>query len=194
MLSKLLPAQLKPGAFALMVVMAATRIHHYGGPVSLPDASVAVFFLSGLWFGGITLFVALLVEAAVLDYIAIGHLGVSGYCVSPAYVFLIATYGAVWFGGQYCKRFTGHNASHLAIKFAILIASVSMGFLISNGSFYLLSGRYPDSNWAEYINRVMMYYPPYLKYAVVYVLGIYGVSRLFKLLAATATEKESPKA
>lgn len=194
MLSKLLPAQLKPGAFALMLLMAATRIHHYGGPVSLPDASVAIFFLSGLWFGGITLFVALLVEAAVLDYIAIGHLGVSGYCVSPAYVFLIATYGAVWFGGQFCKRLSDSKASHLAAKFGILVASVSLGFLISNGSFYLLSGKYPDNNWAEYITRVMMYYPPYLKYALIYVVGIYSVSRLFKLLAAAATEKELPKA
>ncbi len=193
MLSKLLPSQLKPGAFALMVVMAATRIHHFGDTISLPDASLAVFFLGGLWFGGLSLFAALLIEAGLLDYIAISHFGVSDYCVSPAYVFLIPTYAALWFGGRYCARFSDRQSSHLALQFAVLIASVSLAFLISNGSFYLLSGRYPDNNWSEYISRVMMYFPPYLTYAVVYAVSLFGISRLFKQFA-TAAEGKLPNA
>lgn len=194
MLSKLLPAQLKPGAFALMLVMAATRMHHFGDVISLPDASRAVFFLAGLWFGGLTLFIALLLEAGLLDYIAITHLGVSDYCVSPAYVFLIPCYAALWYGGQYCKRFSDRQLPHLAIQFGILVVSVSVAFLISNGSFYLLSGRYPDNNWAEYTSRVMMYYPPYLKYTLIYSIGLFGLVQLFKQLAAMVSAKELPKA
>lgn len=192
MLSKLLPAQLKPGAFVLMVVMAATRIHHFGDTILLPDASLAVFFLGGLWFGGIALFVALLIEAGLLDYIAISHFGVSDYCVSPAYAFLIPAYAALWFGGRYCQRLSERKASHMALQFVILLSSVSVAFLISNGSFYLLSGRYPDSNWAEYISRVMMYYPPYLKYAVIYAVSIYGLTRLFRQLKSSLKEQELP--
>ncbi|WP_305910047.1 hypothetical protein Q9L42_002275 [Methylomarinum sp. Ch1-1] len=194
MLSKLLPAQLKPGAFALMVVMAATRIHHFGDTVSLPDASLAVFFLGGLWFGGITLFIALLLEAGLLDYVAISHFGVSDYCVSPAYVFLIPCYAALWFGGRYCKQFSDRKASHLALHFGILVASVSVAFLISNGSFYLLSGRYPDNNWVEYSSRVMMYYPPYLKYTLIYSAGLFGLVQFFKQLTTSTPESELPKA
>ena len=186
MLNTLLPAQLKPGAFALMIIMAATRIHHFGDAISLPDASVAAFFLGGLWYGGMTLFCALLLEAGLLDYVAIGHFGVSDYCVSAAYVFLIPTYAAVWFGGRFCSRFSNQNGSHLAIQLAILLGSVSLAFLISNGSFYLLSGRYAGNNWAEYTTGFLTYYPPYLKFAVIYAVSIYGLSRLFKQLAVSA--------
>ena len=44
------------GAIALMLLMAATRSSHIGTPFQLPDASLAVFFLAGLWFGGLRFF------------------------------------------------------------------------------------------------------------------------------------------
>ena len=189
MLNKILPAQLKPGAFALMALMAATRFHHFGDIISLPDASLAVFFLGGLWFGGLALFIALLVEAGLIDYLAITQFGVSDFCISQAYVFLIPTYAAVWFGGRYSRTF-----SHQVSQFASLVVSVSLAFLISNGSFYLLSGRYPDSSWAEYTARFMRYYPPYLQYTVIYVVAIYALTQLYKQATALAAEKQLPKA
>lgn len=182
-----------PGVIILMVLMAATRFHHFGDTISLPDASLAVFFLSGLWFGGMPLFVILLLEAGLIDYVAINQFSVSDFCVSPAYVFLIPTYAAVWFGGRISSTFSGHKLTDLAAKIMLLVVSISLAFLISNGSFYVLSDKYPDSDWIEYTTRFMQYYPPYLQYSLFYGVMIYGLKLLVQQITGLNSEAEVPK-
>lgn len=177
------------GALALMALMAATRFHHFGDSLSLPDASLAVFFLAGFWFGGLRLFIALLIEAAAIDYFAITRFGVSDFCISPAYVFLIPTYASVWFAGHVCKQFSSWSMPHLLQQFALLLAGVTMAFIISNGSFYLLSDKYPAGDWAEYLSRFMQYYPSYLGYAVFYVVSIIAATRLYKLVRSSSEQQ-----
>ena len=189
--SKSLPIQ--PGAIALMILMAATRFHHFGDAISLPDASLAVFFLAGLWFGGIALFATLVLEAGLIDYIAITQFSVSDFCISPAYVFLIPAYAAVWFGGRVSASFSSQSFSHLAVKFMLLIIGISVAFLISNGSFYLLSDKYPDTSWAEYTSRFMQYFPSYLKYSTFYVVLIYALTQLVRQITLLNSGTESPK-
>ncbi len=180
----------KPGAVALMVLMAATRFHHFGTPFALPDASLAVFFFAGLWVGGRYLFAALLLEAGLIDYLAITKLGVSDFCVSKAYLFLVASYGAMWLGGKWCRQFDRLTLAPAAQEFAALVVSTSIAFLFSNGSFYWLSGRYPEGSWAQYIERVAMYYPPYLTSTLIYGVVIFGlVSAVKSLLAAKVTHE-----
>lgn len=174
----------QPGAIALMSLMAATRFHHFGTPFALPDASLAVFFLGGLWFGGLTLFVGMLVEAGLIDYLAITRFNVSDFCISQAYMFLIPTYAAMWFGGKWCAKFKTLALSGLMQQFGALVISTTAAFLISNGSFYLLSGRYPDHSWAQYFERVGQYYPPYLSSAVIYVVVIFAAVKLIGSLPA----------
>jgi len=164
----------KPGAVALMALMAATRFHHFGTSFVLPDASLAIFFLAGLWLGGRYLFAVLLAEAGLIDYLAITKLGVSDFCVSQAYMFLIPTYAAMWLGGKWCRQFKSMTAVNLAKQFAALVVATSSAFLISNGSFYLLSGRYPDGNWGQYIERFAMYYPAYLSATLLYGIVIFA--------------------
>lgn len=36
-------------ALALMGLMLATRFHHFGDTISLPDASLAALFFAGMW-------------------------------------------------------------------------------------------------------------------------------------------------
>ncbi|QPK62830.1 hypothetical protein IVG45_18660 [Methylomonas sp. LL1] len=174
----------KPGAVALMALMAATRFHHFGTPFALPDASLAIFFLAGLWLGGRYLFATLLLEAGLIDYLAITKLGVSDYCVSKAYVFLIASYGSMWLGGKWCRQFDRLSLLNAAQQFAALVVSTSLAFLFSNGSFYWLSGRYPNGSWAQYIERVAMYYPSYLTSTVIYGVAIFGLIAAAKALLA----------
>lgn len=193
MRTKILDTQLNTGALALMLIMAATRFHHFGDTVSLPDASLAVFFLGGLWRGGIGLFVALLLEAGLIDYIAISHFGVSDFCISPAYVFLVPTYACVWLGGRYCQSLPYQSFSRFAAILTVLVISVSLAFVISNGSFYLLSDKYPEGSWSEYAERFMQYYPSYLQYAVMYVLAVLGLRQFFRQLAAAPAENHYPK-
>lgn len=181
----------KPGAVALMALMAATRFHHFGTSFALPDASLAVFFLAGLWLGGRYLFAVLLLEAGLIDYLAITKLGVSDFCVSKAYVLLIATYGVMWLGGKWCRQFQNVSAVAAAKQFAALTVSSSVAFLISNGSFYLLSGRYAEASWAQYAERFAMYYPPYLTSALIYVVAIFAAVHVVKSLLTVKSAHEA---
>lgn len=180
----------KPGAVALMTLMAATRFHHFGTAFALPDASLAIFFLAGLWLGGRYLFALLLLEAGLIDYLAITKLGVSDFCVSKAYVFLIGSYAAMWLGGKWCRQFTSLSVASAANQFGILVLSTSVAFLFSNGSFYWLSGRYPETSWMQYIERAANYYPPYLTSTLIYGVVIFGLVYTVKsLIAAKATRE-----
>ena len=153
---------------ALVALMASTRMHHFGSALHLPDASLAVFLLAGFFIATPWLFAGLLLEAGALDYVAIAHLGVNDYCVTPAYGFLIPTYAVVWFAGRYYARIHQQSWRSLGIFSGIAVAATSVAFVISNGAFYLFSGRHPDMNIAEYASRVAQYYPQYLSSALLY--------------------------
>jgi hypothetical protein len=163
----------------LVALMAATRMHHFGSALHLPDASLAVFMLAGFFIASPLLFGALLLEAGALDYVAITHLGVSDFCVTPAYWFLIPTYAVLWLAGRYYASIHQHSLRSLGMFAGIAFAAVSAAFFISNGSFYWFSGRYTDTNMAEYLARAAQYYVPYLTGAVTYLVPAVLVYALF---------------
>lgn len=155
---------------ALIALMAATRMHHFGTSLHLPDASLAVFILAGFFIASPRFFVVLFAEAVLIDYVAITQFGVSDFCVTPAYWALIPTYATLWFAGHLYARHHQSTLRSLALFSAISVVAVSVAFLISNGAFYAFSGRFPDMNMAEYASRVAQYYVPYLSSAVIYLL------------------------
>lgn len=152
----------------LALLMAATRYHHFGSALHLPDASLAVFFAAGFYLRQRWPLALLLGEAALIDYLATGASGAGARCISPAYPFLIPAYAALWLGGRWysARNETGWPAV-AALVTALAIAG-SAAFLISNGSFYLLSGKFPDLSWAQFAARAALYYWPYLSSAFVY--------------------------
>lgn len=155
---------------SLVALMAATRMHHFGSPLHLPDASLAVFLLAGFFISSPLLFAGLLLEAGVLDYVAITQLGVSDWCVTPAYWFLIPTYAAVWFAGRYYARIHQHSLRSLGVFAGIALAALNVAFVISNGAFYLFSGRSPGMSVAEYGARMVQYYIPYMTGGLLYLV------------------------
>jgi hypothetical protein len=158
---------------ALVLLMAATRYNHFGSSVSLPDASLAVFLLAGFLTARLTglallAFVLLILEASGIDYYAINVAGVSDWCVTPAYWFLIPTYACMWLGGRWFATRQQYSMNSLVLFGVISWLATTAAFLISNVSFYLLSGRYSEMNVAEYAGRVAQYYPPYLAGSMMY--------------------------
>lgn len=180
----------KTKSFALCAIlaalMAATRMHHFGSSLHLPDASLAVFLLAGFLVASPLLFGALMLEAAALDYVAITHLGVSDYCVTPAYWFLIPTYAALWFAGRIYARVHQNNLRSLGLFSLISFTAVNVAFLISNGAFYVFSGRFADVSIAEYAARIAQYYVPYVSGAVVYLVPAVLLYVLFTRRAVSA--------
>jgi len=165
---------------SLIALMVLTRFHHFGDVLHLPDASLAVFFFAGFYRKRM-FFGFLLALAALIDYLAIEN-GTSGWCVTPAYVFLIPTYAVMWFAGRYCLTFKAMKIAELVKSAGLLTLATSAAFAISNGSFYLFSSRYEDLSLGEYFVRVAQYYPSYVGFALIYVVAGFAIIKLFKSL------------
>jgi hypothetical protein len=152
---------------SLVVLMAATRADHFGSTLHLPDASLAVFLLAGFYLPR-RAFPVLLIEAGLVDYLALNYGGVDGWCFSPAYWFLIPTYFVLWFAGRFYATRYRFSLRSLAEFAAIAFAATGAAFLISNVSFYLFAGYFAKMSAAQYGTQVAQYFPTYLQSAFLY--------------------------
>jgi hypothetical protein len=159
---------------ALALAMMLTRSHHFGTAFSLPDASLAVFFLAGMWIRPTSLsvltFSVLLVCAALADQLAFAA-NVSNWCVTAAYGFLVPAYGVMWFAGRWCRKADIRNVKGVALVAAAVVLGSAVYFAISNGSFFWFSGYFDAMSFVEYWSRTLRYFPWYLLWASVYVGG-----------------------
>ncbi|MGY3040031.1 hypothetical protein ACVWWQ_001654 [Rhodanobacter sp. TND4EL1] len=176
------------GIFLLLaVVMAATRMHHFG---ALPDASWGVFFLAGFWLRGSArwAFPLLIAEAVLVDFFVITGAGLdfwSHYCVSPAYWFMPVYFGALWLGGSWLARHQlGLRPATLGLAAVALLVSETVCYLISNGSFYWLSASVPlPRNFGSWFVNLGDWYLPFLSTTAMYV-GIGAVLHVGVVLLA----------
>jgi len=174
---------------ALALVMAATRIHHsfLHHFDALPDASWGVFFLAGFWLRGSArwAFPLLMLEAVLVDYAVITNQGMdfwSHYCVSVAYWFLIPSYFSLWLGGSLLARYQrGLSLSTLGMAAAALLVSVSVCYVISNGSFFWLSASVPAAtrSFGGWLENLGDWYLPFLETTAVWV----GLGAVMHVLA-----------
>ncbi len=180
----------------LAAMMAATRFNHSGSAFSLPDASYAVFFLGGLYLTrmvrvSVIFFIALLLEAGLIDYYATSVQGISDWCMTPAYWFLIPTYGSLWLVGRWVssrpaiQNRTVENKGLMILALAAWFAS-SFAFAFSNVTFYLFSERYADMSLVEYSSCVAQYYVSYVSVALLYIVCAVAVH-----MAVDITSKQS---
>lgn len=165
---------------ALALMMWLTRSHEIVSVITFPDVTWAAFFLAGIFSRRWLLPVALLINAAVIDYVAIVYGGVSDYCVTPAYVFLIPTYLALWGCGRWVQIERLGTLRSLVRSALALTVGVIAAFVISNASFYAFSGYFAEMSLLTYAAAVARYLPQYFEGAVLYagtVLGAFTVWR-----------------
>lgn len=176
-------------AISLALLMAVTRFDHFGSAFTLPDASYAVFFLAGLYLGrvrgAIAILSLLLFGAAMVDYYAINFQGISAWCVTSAYSFLVIAYGALWFVGRWYAPRHELSIKGLAELFAAAAVAGSAAFTIANVSFYLLAGYFDRMGVAEYVASVAQYFGSYVAVAVFYVAVAAAVQMLAKSFIGT---------
>lgn len=174
-------------AAGLILAIAATRFNHFGSAVSLPDASYAVFFLCGLYLArfaraSMVVFIVLLLEAGFVDFYATSVQGISDWCMTPAYWFLIPTYGSLWFAGRwFAPRFAMEGKSLIGLVLTAG-AAISFAFLFSNASFYLFSERFNDMTAIEYASRVTQYYVSYVSVSLLYVACAVALHMTFNII------------
>src|SRR5882757_2471136 len=90
----------------LLLVLVLTRSgitrSHFGTEFNLPDASWAVFWLTGAFTLQRVWPLLLMLACVAVDYFVIAG-GVSAYCFTPAYPFLIPAYLSLWAFGRWSR-------------------------------------------------------------------------------------------
>jgi len=179
--------------FILVLLMVATRGHHFATLQYLPGASWAIFFLAGVYLRSIWSLTGLLALTWVLDFVSFIWGGGSGFCFTGAYAFLLPAYSALWFSGRWYAnqhRFEWHTLISLVI--AVLVGS-AICELFSSGGFYFFSGRFVNTSFTEFGGRLIKYYPSYLQSLVFYVGTATVVHTLIILAHDTVKQKETIK-
>lgn len=153
----------------LALLLVATRSHHFASITHLPGASWAVFFLAGVYLRSIKVLPALFALTWILDFASYTWGGGSGFCLTPAYVFLIPAYTTMWLAGLW---FAGHYAFGWRALLMLSLAAFAGAFiceLLSSGGFYFFSGRFVDTTLTEFGTRVVKYFPHSLQSVAFYV-------------------------
>lgn len=157
---------------ALALLMAATRLNHFG---VVPDASWAVFALGGFYLAGGTrwAFPALMVLAVAVDYVVITGTGASfwsHYCVSPGYWMLLPAHFALWAAGAGLRRFGQDKPlRQLAGLAPALLLGVAVCHLFAQGGFYWLSDVVANPTFAGWAKNYADWFMPYLGTTSLYV-------------------------
>ncbi|HEX2585113.1 MAG TPA: hypothetical protein VHL14_08270 [Steroidobacteraceae bacterium] len=153
------------GTLLLMLVL--TRSGHFGSSLKLPDASWAMFWLGGAlalrwWWPAI-----MLVASAAIDYFVISN-GVSSYCVTPAYPFIIPAYFSLWFAGRWIAGHLNADAQSLLRTGISILGGVTFAFIITNVGFYLFAGYFSSMPAWTYLQAVVKYWPGYMLHTSIY--------------------------
>jgi hypothetical protein len=119
--------------------------------------------------GGWAILALFLVEAALIDFYVINFQGISGWCVTSAYGFLMVAYAALWAIGRWYAPLHDLSGKGLLGLFATAVSAGSLAFVIANVSFYLLAGYFGSMGVAEYTSRVAQYFGSYVAVAVAYI-------------------------
>ena len=160
---------------SLIILLAASR-----GPWLRPyihgfDATLAIFFAGGVYLRRYVYSLPFLLGAGLVDYLAVRS-GVSSWCITPAYGFLVPTYLAVWCGGIKIDSLNFSKISRPGFLLTVLLVSGTAAFWISTASFHLLSGYYEPSQFWERFARSHNYYPKYVGSLFGYVFAFVGIA------------------
>jgi hypothetical protein len=153
----------------LALLMLATRTDHFGTLVRVPDASLAVFFLGGIYVRQHLAFAVLAALAFAIDLIVTSQSGTSASCITPAYGFLLPAYAAPWYVGRAIAPSYASRAASLRRASALALVATTVSFVISNGSFYWLGGAYASPNVAQYLADAWRWGPSFVLPALAYV-------------------------
>ncbi len=155
------PLSILASIFLLLAfLMITTRGNHFSTFNDLPSASTAIFFLAGMYLRSIKSFWFFYLLSITIDLSSSYFRGSFGDCITASYPALAFSYAAMFAVGFYVKADWAKQQLLLnlaKITLGLALAS-SVAFLISNGSYYVLSGKFNPLSLAEYAARVDKYY------------------------------------
>ena len=166
----------------LVSLMILTRSHHFASAHNLADASWVIFFLAGVYLRSAWPLLGFFALSWWLDFAAYTWGGVSDFCITPAYVFLLPAYVSLWLAGHwYAKQyqFAWHTVMPLSLS---IIAGLILCELFSSGGFYFFSARFAETSLIEFGERLIRYFPLYAESFVFYIGIAIVIHSLFALI------------
>ena len=182
-------------AIVIAFFMLLTRGSHTLTPFSLPDASVVLFLLGGLYLRRAAWFVAFFVLATIIDFGAAALDPIQGFCLTNGYWGLIPAYGVMWLGGQYLSRLakqkdvfaTSLNA--MASYALVSMLTTLLAFVISTQTYYLFSGRFPAQGVLESLKHGWEYLPSWMGFSAMYFAIVWLSLALWRSVKPLQTSK-----
>ena len=162
-------------AAALAFFMLLTRGSHVLTHVALPDASLALLLIGGLYLRKAAWLVGFVMLATAIDFSAAAIDSLQAYCLTIGYWGMLPTYAAMWLAGVWLgKQSNGLDAVKFSL--AALVATFT-AFVISTQTYYLFSGRFPNHGLVETMQYGWNYLPSYLAYTAMYLVGFWALAK-----------------
>ncbi len=151
---------------ALMAfLMLLTRGSHVLTHVSLPDASLALLLIGGLYLRKAIWFGFFIVLATLIDFGAAAVDSIQAFCLTPGYWGMLPTYALMWLGGVWLSTQTNLNF----FKFSLVsLLATFLAFVISTQTYYLFSGRFPAEGLISALQHGWEYLPSYVGFILMY--------------------------
>ena len=179
-------------AAAIAFFMLLTRGSHTLTPFSLPDASVVLFLLGGLYLRRAAWFVAFFVLATIIDFGAAALDPIQGFCLTNGYWGLIPAYGVMWLGGMWLAKQNDVFAASLNAMAPYALVSMFttlIAFVISTQTYYLFSGRFPAQGLIESMRHGWEYLPSWMGFAAMYFAIVWLSVALWRSVKPLQTSK-----
>jgi len=170
----------KTNSFVIAIIMAflmlLTRGSHVLTQLSLPDASLALLLIGGLYLRKALWFGVFILLATAIDFGAAAIDSIQAFCLTPGYWGMLPTYAVMWLAGVWLSK----QAEPLNIvKYALIsVLATVAAFIISTQTYYLFSGRFPAEGMAESLQHGWEYLPSYLSFTVMYLASFWLVAKV----------------
>ena len=162
-------------ATAIAFFMLLTRGSHVLTSVALPDASLALLLIGGLYLRKAAWFALFVVLATAIDFGAAAIDSLQAFCLTVGYWGMLPTYAAMWLAGVWLGK---QANSFDAIKFTLAaLVSTFTAFVISTQTYYLFSGRFPNNGVTETIQYGWNYLPSYMGFTAMYLIGFWLLAK-----------------
>lgn len=168
-------------AAAITFLMLLTRGSHVLTSVSLPDASLALLLIGGLYLRKAAWFALFVVLATAIDFGAATIDSAQGFCITAGYWGMLPTYAAMWLAGLWLSK-QQNSFDVFKFSFAGLLATF-LAFVISTQSYYLFSGRFPANGMIESLQHGWEYFPSYLGFTAMYLVTFWALAKALPKLS-----------
>lgn len=176
-------------AAAIAFFMLLTRGSHVLTSVSLPDASLALLLIGGLYLRKAAWFTLFVVLATAIDFGAAAIDSIQAFCLTDGYWGMLPTYAAMWLAGVWLSNQA--DSTEIAKYAAASIVSTFAAFVISTQTYYIFSGRFPDAGVVESMQHGWEYLPSYMGFTAMYLVAFWAFTKVLPKLHNTIKASSS---